>query len=93
MDWEDQVGIADAPDGIGVVAYLHLCEGVWGLRERRFPTLPEAYRALWQNVSGITQSEIHALYRPTGAKLMSRLVGNREEWAKFFERPGSANKP
>ena len=92
MDWEDEVGIADAPDGIGVVAYLHLCEGMWGLRERRFPTLLEAYRLIRENVSGITQSELHALYRPTGAKLMSRLVANREEWAKFFEPPGSVKK-
>lgn len=87
MDWEDEVGIADARDGVGVVAYLHLREGVWGLWERRFPALPDAYKAIGLNVSGVTQSEIHALYRPTGAKLMSRLVGNRKEWAELFGHP------
>jgi len=87
MPWEDEVGIADATDGLGVIAYLHLREGVWGLLERRFPTLSDAYREIAQNIPSITAFECHALYRPTGAKLMSRLAGDRKEWAEFFGHP------
>jgi hypothetical protein len=87
MDWKDEVGIADASDGVGVVVYLHLREGIWGLQELSFSTLPDAYRAIGQNISDIAGSEIHALYRPRGAKLLSSLVGNRNEWAEFFGHP------
>ena len=84
MDQDYVVGIMDADDGVGVVVYGKRL-GVIGYRERRFPSLQDAYRAMSQEISCITPNEMAALYRPTGAEVLSRPSGNSEDWAAFFK--------
>lgn len=86
MDQGYKVGIMDADDRIGVVVYGKLYGvGGNGCRERRFPSLQDAYRAMSQEISGITPNEMVALYRPTGAEVLSRPPGNPMDWAAFFK--------
>ena len=84
MDQDYEVGFMDADDGVGVVGYGKLL-GVSGYRERRFPSLQDAYRAMSQEISGITPNEMAALYRLTGAEVLSRPPGNPKDWAAFFK--------
>jgi hypothetical protein len=84
MDQDCVFGFMDADVGVGVVGYEKRL-GVSGYRERRFSSLQDAYRAMSQEISGITQNEMAALYRPTGAEVLSRPPGNPKDWAAFFK--------
>ena len=84
MEWKAKVGIAKDHDvENGVCALCNLVNG-GGLLERKFSTLAEACSTIYQEVSGITLLQIADLYRPKEPESLSNLVGNPEEWAKFF---------
>jgi hypothetical protein len=86
MDQDYKVGIMDADDGVGVVVYgkLHGVSG-YGCGERRFPSREDAYRAMSQEIAGITPNEMAALYTRTGAEVLSRPPGDPKDWAAFFK--------
>lgn len=87
MDQDYVVGFMDADDGVEVVGYgKQLGVNGYGCRERKFASLQDAYRAMSQEISGVTPNEMAALYRPTGAEVLSRPPGNPEDWAAFFKR-------
>lgn len=88
MEGYDLFWIDDSKDG-RVIVFLKLREW-YGYASREFDSLSTAYNEILGNIRGITWKELFGAYKPSGANLTSRLVGDREDWLKLVGLPVSS---
>ena len=88
MEGQDLFGI-DVSKDRRVTLFLKLHER-YRYESREFDSLSAAYKEILGNIRGIAPEDVFSAFKPRGAELMSRLVGDREDWLNLVGLPVSS---